>query len=415
MKKKIILSAFPASLFLLGFTSCSPSRTLLRIGVQNPLDEMRIDEMAEVDAHRLETVRGKDFRLVNSAGIEVPYQFTSDGKFIFPVTLSPLASAQYRVVAGMPAPVDTFVTGRQYKERDDDFAWENDRSGYRAYGPALQARGERGFGYDIFTKSVARPVLDHRYALACNPQSLQQIRIWKEKGLKAQADSLERTISYHVDHGDGMDVYPVGATLGAGAAALIDDEGRWTYPWCYDTYEVTDRGPLRFTFRLRFKPQVVGADTAVVETRTISLDRSSYLNRTTVHYSGLTSSRKLVAGIAVHEQNPAGYVVDEEGKYVAYADSTDNAHAGHGVIYVGVVSPEAERLGFCPYTEAERPQHARALGHVAAFATYAPESEFTYYWGSGWSKGGMKDMPSWQSCLSHYSNTLRHPFRVTVK
>lgn len=415
MRKKIMLPVFPFTLFLLLLTSCSPTRTMLRIDVQNPSDEARTEEMAEVDARLLGAVHGKAFRLLDPSGREVPYQFTSDGKFIFPVTLLPSSSARFHVVGGKPSPVDTLVVGRQYKERDDDFAWENDRSGYRAYGPALQARGERGFGYDIFTKSVSHPVLEHRYALACNPQSLQQIREWRTNGLKVQADSLERAISYHVDHGDGMDVYPVGPTLGAGAAALVDGEGRWVYPWCYDTYEVTDCGPLRFTFRLKFKPQVIGADTAVVETRTISLDRGSYLNRTTVHYDGLTSSRKLVAGIAVHEQNPEGYAVDEDDRYVAYADSTDDAHADHGVIYVGLVSPESDRLGFMPYDEAERPQHAHALGHVAASATYTPGSDFTYYWGSGWSKGGMNDMQSWQAWLAHYSRALRHPLRVTVK
>ena len=44
-------------------------------------------------------------------------------------------------------------------------AWENDLVGFRAYGPALQARGESGFGYDLFTKrGTAAPVLEDIYA-----------------------------------------------------------------------------------------------------------------------------------------------------------------------------------------------------------------------------------------------------------
>ena len=46
---------------------------------------------------------------------------------------------------------DVVACGRQYPERLDDVAWENDRAAYRAYGPALQEKGERAFGYDIWT------------------------------------------------------------------------------------------------------------------------------------------------------------------------------------------------------------------------------------------------------------------------
>lgn len=47
---------------------------------------------------------------------------------------------------------ETQVTGRLYPERADDVAWENEKVGFRIYGPATQAKGERSFGYDIFFK-----------------------------------------------------------------------------------------------------------------------------------------------------------------------------------------------------------------------------------------------------------------------
>ena len=50
--------------------------------------------------------------------------------------------------------MDVVACGRQYPERLDDVAWENDRAAYRAYGPALQEKGARAFGYDIWTKSA---------------------------------------------------------------------------------------------------------------------------------------------------------------------------------------------------------------------------------------------------------------------
>ena len=33
----------------------------------------------------------------------------------------------------------------------------------RAYGPALQATGEKAYGYDVFTKRVPEPVVEDRY------------------------------------------------------------------------------------------------------------------------------------------------------------------------------------------------------------------------------------------------------------
>ncbi|MBR3074647.1 MAG: DUF4861 family protein [Bacteroidales bacterium] len=96
-------------------------------------------------------------------------------------------------------------------DRLDDLIWENEYSGYRAFGPALQARGETAYGYDVFTKSVARPVMHERYEKALGPERL----------------------SFHHDHGDGMDSYGVGPTPGCGTAALVDTAGI-VYPWCWE-------------------------------------------------------------------------------------------------------------------------------------------------------------------------------------
>ena len=71
-----------------------------------------------------------------------------------------------------PAPVDTIAWGRQFPERKDDMAWENDRSAYRAYASALQQSGERAFGYDIWTKSVPHRVLEKRFDLDINKKYL---------------------------------------------------------------------------------------------------------------------------------------------------------------------------------------------------------------------------------------------------
>ena len=209
------------------------------------------------------------FVIYDEKAQEVPYQLTYDEKVIFPVSIASNASVNYTVQQGTPSMVNAVVYGRCYPERLDDIAWENDRAAYRAYGPALQKSGERAYGYDVFTKSVEELVVEDRYAmepgfcLTCGNQSVE-----RSFGKKEEADNLSRAISYHIDHGNGMDCYAVGPTLGGGTAALMPDSAI-VYPYCYKDYEILDNGPLRFTVKLVFNPLVVKNDSNVVETRII--------------------------------------------------------------------------------------------------------------------------------------------------
>ena len=99
-----------------------------------------------------------------------------DDKLIFPATVAANASAAYTVQAGTPVDVEVRACGRQYPERLGRHGWENDLVGFRAYGPALQARGERGFGYDLFTKrGTAAPVLEDMYAKELDADSWSRL------------------------------------------------------------------------------------------------------------------------------------------------------------------------------------------------------------------------------------------------
>lgn len=377
---------FPAAGALLLIASgCSQKHT---ITVANQTDVDANGVMAEAALADVVAAVGSDFVITDANGAEVPYQITSDSLVIFPASVTANSTATYTITAGTPAPTDTLVWGRQFPERKDDMAWENDRSAYRAYGPALQASGERAFGYDIWTKSVAEPILEQRFA-----------------------DDIERGISFHVDHGNGMDVYAVGPTLGGGTAALLDSVGNIVYPYCYADYEILDNGPLRFTVRLTYNPIAVDADTAVVETRVISLDRGSWLNKTTVNYSGLTSTSRVAPGIVVHRQNPDAYVFDGDTGYMAYADLTENPDNGNGTIFVGVLAPDSEAFEYQLMAEPA----GDAIGHILAPAVYEPGTDYTYRWGSGWSKGGVADMEAWQQILQTEAAFAAKPLKTTVK
>ncbi len=233
--------------------------------------------------------------------------------------------------------------------------------------------------------------------------------------MKQKADSLERAISYHVDHGDGMDCYSVGATLGGGTTALMVGDSI-VYPYCWAQGEVLDNGPLRFTTRLTYKPTTIDGMANVTETRIISLDAGSHLNKTVITYSNITKPTQLVSGIVIHKENREGYFTDARKGIIAYADSTDNPRNGNGVIYVGAVLENEPTSAYVQwFNPDEQKTHSGAIGHVLAQSTYQPGQQYVYYWGSGWSKNDVKDFQTWKAMLNNYAKRIKSPLKVTVK
>ena len=410
MRKTLFAAAACATVL---WTGCSKSESVT-VTIANPLAIERTGEMVEIPVNDIYTQLNlsdtAQFVIYDEKAQEVPYQLTYDEKVIFPVSIASKASVNYTVQQGTPSLVNAVVYGRCYPERLDDIAWENDRAAYRAYGPALQKSGEKAYGYDVFTKSVEELVVEDRYAMELDSASRAEIKALREAGKKEEADSLSRAISYHIDHGNGMDCYAVGPTLGGGTAALMPDSAI-VYPYCYKDYEILDNGPLRFTVKLVFNPLVVKNDSNVVETRIIQLDKGSQLNKTTVSYEYLTQATPVAAGLVLHAANPEGYAYDAAKGYISYADPTTNAEAGNGIVYVGAVFPASVQTT----TQLFEKPAGDALGHVLGISTYEPGNDFVYYWGSGWSKYGFEKAEDWTNYLKDYAEKVRNPLVVTVQ
>ena len=398
-------------------TSCASKD--VKVTVENTTDLERQNEMIEVNmdavASKLQLADTAQVIVLDATGKQLPYQITYDGKLIFQASVAPKGTSIYTITVGIPEPVEVLACGRQYPERVDDIAWENDLTAYRMYGPALQAPGERAFGYDVWVKSVKEPVVEARYASELNPETMEQIAKLRKTNPKA-ADELYHSVSYHVDHGNGLDCYKVGPTLGGGATALVVD-GEIVYPYCYKTYEILDNGPLRFTVKAVYNPETIkGKD--VVETRVISLDAGSQLNKTVVTYENLTEATPVVAGVVLHEPlDQCHYMASAEDGYILYADPTDNVNNNNGTIYVGCVFPgmltDAKPV---MYEEPEKTQErGGADGQLLAYADYQPGSPFIYYWGSGWSKYGFETAEAWDTYIQNAAVAKRNPLQVTVK
>lgn len=396
--------------------SCQEEKTV-SVVVTNDTNMERHDEIVEVSmqeiSSKLQLANTDDIIVLNESNQQVSYQTTYDGKVIFPVSVAPNAQATYAIKKGQPETFEVRACGKYYPERVDDVAWENDRIAFRAYGPALQKTGEKAFGYDVWVKRVEEPVVEARYAMELNPETLAKIDSLKSVDPEA-AKALREATSYHVDHGNGLDCYKVGPTLGGGTSALYVDE-EIIYPYCYKTQDILDNGPLRFTVKLTYNPLTVKDNSNVIETRLISLDKGSQLNKAVITYSNLNEAVPVATGIVLHEPDGGKYAANADKGYIAYADPTDNVNNNNGTIYVGAVFPakvnDAKAVLFPKKEAAER----GADGHVLAISNYTPGSEYVYYFGGGWSKWGFDSMEAWNSYLEEYADKLHNPLKVEIQ
>lgn len=399
-------------------TSCNESKTVtVTVANNSALD--RTNEMVDVSMREVSDLltlsENGQIVVYDAVGQEIPYQITFDEKIIFPVQVSANASAQYTIKAGVPVGVPVIACGRYYPERVDDIAWENDLVAFRTYGPALQAKGEKAYGVDVWTKyNTTEPVVEERYEMELNPEVLAEISRLKKEDPKA-ASELRTATSYHVDHGNGLDCYKVGPTLGGGTAALMGN-GQIIYPYCYTSYEILDNGPLRFTVRLKYNPLTVEENTDVIETRTISLDAGSYLNKAIISYSGLNKVTPVAAGLVLHEpEGTATITADAANGYITYIDPTDNPKVDNGKIFVGVATPDVMKEARAVYFDKKEKEERGADGHILAISDYEPESDYVYYFGSAWSKAEIKDAATWDKYVSEYAQKVRNPLTVTIK
>lgn len=341
-------------------------------------------KMVQLPADSVLTLLESDFCFVADCnGNEIPSQITYDSKLIFTPTGGAQDSSKYYIHSSAEPRVYAPCTGgRRYPERADDMAWENEIVAFRAYGPATQSNGEKAFGYDIFFKHPGKGlVLQRLYDSQTNPAN------WHRRDSLAKidrklAEEYVNSFTYHIDHGLGMDCYAVGATLGDGVAALLDD-GSISFPWCYSDLEILDRGPLRFTFRLDFSPRVIGADT-VAEHRLISLDADSHLNHCTVWYDGLSGERDIVVGFPLRDDSPV--VADCGRGILAYSDPTQGPDNGKAMLGVILDSPTAEFVNI--------------QNHALLKRRIAPGEKFSYRWGFAWDRADITSMEEWLQYLS---------------
>ena len=405
--------------------------------VNNPTDAQR-QELVEVNISDVKAKlagiapkKGEAYIVKNKRGQQIGSQITHDGKLLIDASIRPHGSATYYISIGKPYPQKVWTTGALYKMRKDDIAWENDRCAYRVYGPALQRTGERSFGTDIWAKNTPDTVVYERYVMdkqgnvdgdKVDEKVKSEERRMKNlsgaaleaqkakiKALKAESYEIDVTTSFHLDHGNGLDPYRVGATLGLGAPSLMTGNQQFL-PYCYKTYKILDNGPLRFTVELTYNPSTIGDMQNVVEHRIISLDKGSNFNKMTVWYDGLTHPTDFATGFPIHEEDTETKTFAKD--YVSYADPTDNIEVNNSQVFVCVLFPNGIDN---TYYQLFDKKHDGATGHALGLKRGLKNAEkYSYYFGAAWSKYDVRSYTEWQIRIKEFLEALKTPLQVKL-
>ena len=407
------------SLFLLVFAAASAfAATRVTITVQNPIKQSRNFEIVEVPLSSITNVLGTqdDFIITDADGRELPLQVTCKNTVLFQASVGGKKKSTYYAIKGSPSQYECKVMGRLFTEREDEFGWENDRVAYRVYGHGAAV------GYDLFNKSTSTLMLDYWYASEQDQEMRSVCKKLRDRGEAELADKLYNAFCYHIDHGQGMDCYTVGSTLGAGANALAYADGSLLMPKCYESYEIMDDGLLRFSVKFTY-PQVEFEGKKTFETRTITIDAGSSFCRVDVRYHLLSDPVSMASGVVVHENNPTAFFMNAEAGYLGYEDLGDASVYNQkyrkelakqmGKIYVGTVYPKS--VVSMKYLEGKS---GIVAGHVLAYSQAKPFEDYTYYFGSAWSKNketGIESLKDWEALLNLQSTLVINPLKITTK
>jgi hypothetical protein len=366
--------------------SCESSINLV---VENPAHFER-SQTIEIPADQLMALpSGKAYIVMDQHGKTVPSQLTYDGKLIFQTQLKAKETLSYMVKTGSPQMYPAQTYGRLIAERKDDFAWENDRVAFRLYGQALIPIDGPSNGIDLWYKRTNDLILDKWYK-----------------------DDLAGVRSYHADHGEGLDDYKVGRTLGGGMMAPFENDSL-VLNENFVRAEVLENGPLRTTFKLIYKDIQVG-DKSFAETRTISLDAGSQLTKITQEY-GTRDTITVAAGIVKRSPTDDAHTFYTDNG-IADVIYEEPANEKIGNIFVGMIFPKGIKMSISNTYTILHPKSGKeeTHSHVLAVMTYYPGQSITYYAGYGWDKFGFPSFTNFHSYIKQFSNELEEPLKIKI-
>ncbi|MBQ7190840.1 MAG: DUF4861 family protein [Kiritimatiellae bacterium] len=246
--------------------------------------------------------------------------------------------------------------------RMDDFYWENDHWGMRAYGPAIMEPAPKGqglvsSGFDLFNKCVPYPVL--------------------EQWLHGSEGS------YHKNRGKGMDNYKVATGRGVGGIGALGSNG-WFHEKNWKAQRVISKTAKEAVFELDYETYTVRG-TVTAGTPFMRFD---------VTPKGEQPARMIGPGldISAKRQHNGILKVDLANGFIANFEPDGVDGKDNGSILTAIV------------LKGDKAKTQIASDDQGCIYLLQPSATFTYWIGAGWTGAGRFQTPeAWFECVRAFA------------
>lgn len=253
------------------------------------------------------------------------------------------------------------------EKRENDFYWENDKFGMRAYGPG---EFHKWSGLDVFNK-----------------------RADAEGSVKALLADPSHCGNWHKTPWKGvLDNYTVGASRGCGAVALWGD-GEWkTYP-DWESSEIITNTPDRVEFRLTYPAfSCMGK-----MTYHITLVRGTRFFKNTVTFEkGYRKGFVLGPGLDLEPARDHKGEIWEDANLGVVSLFEEPKNAVEGSTATAIILDPADAADIELRTD-----------HLNCRVLALKKNTFTYYAGAAWSKAGeITTAAEWKECIMNFRKEI---------
>jgi len=388
---KIIKNPIALVLIVL-LCACEQEKNSTVISVKNTLDFERSFETVEIDITSLDVENSSNIGIkdVNTGELQVTQLVDNDGDgsmdvILFQPKVASKSVAKFEVVtiteAEQPKAADLCYS-RFVPERTDDYTWENDKVAFRVYGPTAQKMiedsipgGTLSSGVDAWLKRVEYPIINK----------------WYKK-------ETETDGSYHIDTGEGLDDFHVGASRGVGGIAVKIDTTYYTAK-NFTNWRTITTGPLRTSFYLEYENWDAGGN-IITESKVVSLDLGQNFSKFNVSLEGVNS---ISAGLTLHEKDGEVSGHKEEG-WVSYWQPHADSELG-----TAIIASKDYFNDFETYNSGIK-DLSNAYAHLNVI-----DNKVVYYAGFGWKKSGQfTSEKAWEDYIVTFSKCVNNPLEISL-
>jgi len=382
MKKSALILAVIFGIFC--WAGESPAIDNITVKVSNPLNESRSCETISLEIKKLAGFeKAKPAVYSESLKKFIPYQLideNGDGandELIFQSDFNAKQTQLFEIVeanATNQVQLEYGAVANYIPQRKDDFAWENDKLGFRMYGQELQRTELTSSGIDVWMKKAERPVMIDLYA----------------KGHDY----------YHADNSMAIDFFNIGPTLGDGGLGSWFD-GKLLMSENYYQYKIITNGPIRTIFELTYKPWDMGGGEKIGEVKRISLDIGSNFNKIESRFEADVKNATLAVGVTKNERNRKATYLKNNSVLCTWED----AEPRFGIIGCGVVLPKDEAM-----------KKTADDGKNYLLFAKAKNNSVIYYAGAGWNRtAGFETKEKWNAFVEKKARLIENPLKIEIK